>query len=103
MGNPQISIFTGDGGHDELIGAQSVGMKTVKAEWIKNRRDEDMYRFSDYRVQNATKFLSVIENIKINEKEVQVDKNPKEDIDDFIDTFNTDNSFTNQRDEEIVI
>jgi putative hydrolase of the HAD superfamily len=54
MNNPRDCVFIGDGGHDELIGAQNAGMQTVKAEWIKNRRDETLYEYSNYRIQDAT-------------------------------------------------
>ena len=37
MGNPNQSIFIGDGGHDELVGAKKVGMKTIKVDWFKKR------------------------------------------------------------------
>ena len=37
MGNPNKSVFIGDGGHDELVGAKKVGMKTIKVDWFKKR------------------------------------------------------------------
>ena len=41
-------IYIGDGGHDELIAAKVLRMDTIKAEYIKNRRTEDINNFADY-------------------------------------------------------
>jgi hypothetical protein len=63
MGNPRDCVFIGDGGHDELIGAQNAEMLTVKAEWIKNRRDEALYQYSNYRIQDATQVPKTVREI----------------------------------------
>lgn len=41
MGNPSRTIFIGDGGHDEIVGAKKAGMKTIKVEWFKRNGKYD--------------------------------------------------------------
>lgn len=41
MGNPENSVFIGDGGHDEIVGAKKAGMKTIKVEWFKRNGKYD--------------------------------------------------------------
>ena len=53
MGNPIDCVFCGDGGHEELQGARLANMITAKAEWINNRRVEELYQFSDIRAQST--------------------------------------------------
>lgn len=63
MGDPSQCIFIGDGGHDELLGAHRAGMVTIKAEYIKNRRDESIVRESDIRATNARKVAELARGI----------------------------------------
>ena len=63
MGDPSQCIFIGDGGHDELLGAHRAGMATIKAEYIKNRRDESIVRESDIRATNARKVAELARGI----------------------------------------
>lgn len=63
MGDPSQCIFIGDGGHDELLGAHRAGMATIKAEYIKNRRDESIVRESDVRATNARKVAEIARGI----------------------------------------
>ena len=53
--NPEKSVFVGDGGSDELLGARRVGMKTVFTEYLDmkepNKRKKIM-EVSDYHIIN---------------------------------------------------
>lgn len=53
--NPEKSVFVGDGGSDELLGARRVGMKTVFTEYLDmkepNKRKKIM-KVSDYHIIN---------------------------------------------------
>ena len=63
MNNPTTCIFVGDGGSDELFGAHNTGMITIKAEWFKKHEKEDMYKHSDYCIDNVKDLVRVIEGI----------------------------------------
>lgn len=63
MGNPEKSIFIGDGGHDELYGAKNSGMKTIKAEWFIDRKDEKINRYADYCIKNLDEVEEIINEI----------------------------------------
>lgn len=56
MGNPENSIFIGDGGHNELVGAKESGMKTIKVEWFKKN---NYYDSVDY-VINLPSYLELL-------------------------------------------
>lgn len=45
---PNKSIFIGDGGDDELIGAKKVGMDTILAECYMTRQEKHFNRVADY-------------------------------------------------------
>ena len=59
MGTPEKSIFIGDGGHDELVGAASVGMKTIKVEWFKKHNN---YNCVDNVVNMSSYLVKMLEN-----------------------------------------
>jgi putative hydrolase of the HAD superfamily len=61
--NPSQCIFIGDGGHEELMGAQSCGMQTIKAEWIKNRREDAIYEHADRKIQMATQVPNAVQEM----------------------------------------
>lgn len=63
MGGAEVSIFVGDAGHDELVGAKENGMTTIKTEWFIKRTD---FNSVDY-VTNLPSFLVNLVN-KIVEK-----------------------------------
>ena len=86
MGNPMTSIFVGDGGHEELMGAQQTGMHTIKAEWINNRRVEEIYRYAQFKVQEATTVVDVVKGIEKNQFK-NIDISFKDNIDEFINSF----------------
>ena len=67
MGYPKECVFIGDGGHEELKGAQRAGMATIKAEYIKNRRDEEINRYADVHGVNARKIASQARQIDFSE------------------------------------
>lgn len=64
MGNPIECVFCGDGGHEELQGAQLSGMITAKAEWINNRRNDELYAFSNVRAQTTTQMVEMMRDIE---------------------------------------
>ena len=106
MGHPTECIFVGDGGHEELMGAQSVGMKTIKAEWINNRRVEEIYQYSNYRVQETESMLTVVKeinfdldkNMKAKDIKETIEKPEKKpDIDEFLASFD-ENKNENKKD-----
>lgn len=104
MGNPQHTVFIGDGGHEELQGAQKAGMQTIKAEWIKNRREEELYAHSNFRLQSTEQVLETVNSIDFTKQQVveaetqqqePMQQPPQQpDIDDFISSFNTENKTT---------
>ena len=59
MGNPIESFFVGDGGHDELVGAKAVGMKTIKVEWFKKY---DLYDCVDYVINIPSYLVNIFKN-----------------------------------------
>lgn len=64
MRNPNVSIFVGDGGHNELMGAHQSGMITIKAEWIKNYTEDEIYKYANYNIQEATNIIKLVEEIE---------------------------------------
>ena len=62
MGFPETCFYIGDGGHDELIGAKSVGMKTIKAEWLLNRRLESIYECTDFYAKTPEQLVYKLKN-----------------------------------------
>jgi putative hydrolase of the HAD superfamily len=70
MGNPQHTVFIGDGGHEELQGAQKAGMQTIKAEWIKNRREEELYAHSNFRLQSTEQVLETVNSIDFTKQQI---------------------------------
>lgn len=64
MGDPTVAMFIGDGGHEELQGAQLAGMLTGKAEWIKNRRDEVLYEHSNFRFQENSQVMETVREVE---------------------------------------
>ena len=74
MGNPIECVFAGDGGHDELIGAHNTNMQTIKAEWIKNRRVEELYKEADYRIQETEKVAETVREMDFSmNRNVEID------------------------------
>lgn len=64
MESPSKCVYIGDGGHDELYGAKNANMKTIKAEWFINRKEDKIYQNSDYRTQNPEQVIEILkENI----------------------------------------
>ena len=64
MGQPGLNncVFIGDGGHDELKMAKSIGMKTVKAEWFLNRRLDSIYAYTDFYAKTPYSLVCKLEN-----------------------------------------
>ncbi len=60
--NPEKSVFVGDGGSDELLGAKRVGMKTVFTEFLDikepNKRKKIM-EVSDYHIMHFAELISL--------------------------------------------
>lgn len=67
MGNPEHSLFIGDGGHEELMGAQRAGMITVKAEWLNNRRVDEIYKHSNIKTPDPTLVPEMVRDIDYNQ------------------------------------
>lgn len=59
MGKPTQMLYVGDGGHDELMGAQRFGMITAKAEWIRKRTEEAVCKYANYQLQRPNQVLQV--------------------------------------------
>lgn len=60
---PEICLFVGDGGSDELYGAKSAGMKTVFSEALEVKDDESRSRimaYADHHIKNFREILSCI-------------------------------------------
>ena len=64
MGSLGYSVFVGDGGHSELIGARESGMYTVKAEWTKNRREPEICEQADIRLQHPAQMVALMHMIE---------------------------------------
>ncbi len=61
---PEESIFIGDGGSNELYGAQSIGMKTIFTEYLDcnsmNQR-EFLKKYADFHINNFDELLNCID------------------------------------------
>ncbi len=61
--NHKKSVFVGDGGSDELLGARKVGMKTVFTEYLDIKdpyERKKIMEVSDYHIRNFTELTSLI-------------------------------------------
>lgn len=61
---PEESIFIGDGGSNELYGAQSVGMKTIFTEYLdcKSKDQKELIeRYADYHINSFDEILEYID------------------------------------------
>ena len=63
MANPSKTIFVGDGGHDELIGAKTNGMITIKVEWFKRNLNYDSV---DYLCNVMDHLVRIIDKLDVN-------------------------------------
>lgn len=60
---PSESIFVGDGGSDELIGARRAGMQTVFTEYLAKKDEEKSHKLrsdSDYYIDNFKELVNII-------------------------------------------
>ena len=60
---PEESFFVGDGGSNELYGAQKAGMKTVFTEYLDDKSDslkEEISKYADYHVNSFDEILKYI-------------------------------------------
>ena len=73
MGEPEHCVFIGDGGHEELMGAQRAGMITMKAEYIKNRRDELITQHADIRATTTKRVAEQARNIDFSKRYINKD------------------------------
>jgi Tfp pilus assembly protein PilO len=79
-------------------------MQTIKAEWIKNRREEELYVHSNFRLQSTEQVLETVNSIDFTKQQVaetetqqqeSIQQLPQQsDIDDFISSFNTESKIT---------
>ncbi|MDE5932180.1 MAG: HAD-IA family hydrolase, partial [Lachnospiraceae bacterium] len=61
--SPEICLFVGDGGSNELQGAKSVGMKTVFTEALEVKDEESRHRimmYADHHIENFREILKCI-------------------------------------------
>lgn len=61
---PEESIFIGDGGSNELFGAQRAGMKTIFSEYLdcKSKIQKEMIiKYSDYHIESFDEILKCID------------------------------------------
>lgn len=61
---PEESIFIGDGGSNELYGAQSVGMRTIFTEYLdcKSKDQKELIeRYADYHINSFDEILKYID------------------------------------------
>lgn len=64
MGDPSTSVFVGDGGHSELIGAKAAGMYAIKAEWTKNRREPEICAQADIQLQHPGQLPALMQMLE---------------------------------------
>nr|WP_312577162.1 HAD hydrolase-like protein [Sedimentibacter sp.] len=60
--NPEKSVFVGDGGSDELLGARRVGMKTVFTEYLDMKETYERKKImevSDHHIINFAELTSL--------------------------------------------
>lgn len=60
------SLFVGDGGDSELMGAKALGFTTVMTEQILRRNEAqrtEILKFSDYRIDNLTELTGLVKNM----------------------------------------
>lgn len=61
---PERSVFAGDGGSDELLGAKSAGMKTVFSEYLDVKPEAERKKILDYADYHINKFSDLINCLK---------------------------------------
>lgn len=77
FGYPDKCIFIGDGGHEELMGARRCAMQTIKAEWIKNRREEAIYEYADRKLQMTSQVPAAVQEMNRGLKQMLAEKQMK--------------------------
>jgi len=61
---PDMSVFAGDGGSDELKGAKMAGMKTVYSEYLDVKPEVERIKILEYADYHINKFAGLIDCLK---------------------------------------
>lgn len=61
---PEMSVFAGDGGSDELQGAKMAGMKTVYSEYLDVKPDVERIKILEYADYHINKFAGLVDCLK---------------------------------------
>jgi putative hydrolase of the HAD superfamily len=61
---PEMSVFAGDGGSDELKGAKMAGMKTVFSEYLDEKPEVDRIKILEYADYHINKFSGLTDCLK---------------------------------------
>lgn len=61
---PEMSVFAGDGGSDELQGAKMAGMKTVYSEYLDVKPEVERIKILEYADYHINKFAGLIDCLK---------------------------------------
>lgn len=61
---PEMSVFAGDGGSDELQGAKMAGMKTVFSEYLNVKLEVERIKILEYADYHINKFAGLVDCLK---------------------------------------